>query len=89
MQLSALQKQYHEELKEEMSGTQQITHVKKSDKKETDDDEEKDAANNVKQVIADADNQTKVLMSRKKKGIYEAIKVKLLSIFCNFLSNYK
>ncbi|KAK4785376.1 hypothetical protein SAY86_002065 [Trapa natans] len=70
--LMALEKQYHEELKMELEG--RVTN--QGNETIAKDDEVRDGLNDpyLKQVLDDADSISKVVMSRKKRGLYEAMK---------------
>lgn len=69
------QLQYHEELKKELEGTQ-YTPVATESKKNTN---EKDTTDDysLEQVAKDEDNISMVTMSRKKRRLYEAMKVSI------------
>ncbi|KAI3677640.1 hypothetical protein L6452_36906 [Arctium lappa] len=70
--MSILQEQYHQELKMEVEGTQYTsvptTEVKKKIAEDTDDTA-------LQQFAEDDDNMSKVAMSRKKRRLYEAMKI--------------
>ncbi|KVG91779.1 hypothetical protein Ccrd_026109 [Cynara cardunculus var. scolymus] len=70
--MSILQEQYHQELKMEVEGTQYTslptTEIKKKIAEDTDD-------NALQQFAEDDDNMSKVAMSRKKRRLYEAMKI--------------
>ncbi|KAL4578349.1 hypothetical protein LXL04_014471 [Taraxacum kok-saghyz] len=74
--MAVLQEQYHNELKMEMEGAEKntttTTPATKSKKKSA--DEETDDAN-LQQFADDDDNMSKVSMSRKKRRLYEAMKI--------------
>lgn len=79
MQMMALEKQYHDELKKELEGVPYSN--KRSSVAETEDGEE--PVVDLQQVAEDAANMSKVVMSRKKRGLLEAIEVKLQSLLCH------
>lgn len=70
--MSILQEQYHQELKMEVEGTHYTsvptTGIKKKIAEDTDDD-------TLQQFAEDDDNMSKVAMSRKKRRLYEAMKI--------------
>lgn len=71
--MTILQEQYHKELKMEMEGTQNTPTTPKESKKKDVDEETDDA--NLQQFADDDDNMSKVAMSRKKRRLYEAMKI--------------
>lgn len=80
--MSALEKQYHEELKMEFQGAQYSTI---SNEKEKDASEDNNANNtesvpDEQQIAKDADNMSKMVMSRKRRNILEAAEVTLLNL---------
>lgn len=77
--MMALEKQYHDELKKELEGVPYSN--KHSSVAETEDGEE--PVVDLQQVAEDAANMSKVVMSRKKRGLLEAIEVKLQSLLCH------
>ncbi|CDP02070.1 unnamed protein product [Coffea canephora] len=69
--MSVLQKQYHDELKLELQGTQYpsiVDTVKQNDAVE-------ESFSNLLQITEDADNMSKVVMPRKKRKLYEAMQI--------------
>lgn len=84
--MAMLQEDYHQELKKELEGTTQHTHTtpkeSKKKKKNVDDEETEDDDQNLQQFADDNDNMSKVAMSRKKRRLYEAMKV---SFYCIYL----
>ena len=69
--MSILQKQYHDELKLELQGTQYpsiVDTVKQNDAVE-------ESLSNLLQITEDADNMSKVVMPRRKRKLYEAMQV--------------
>lgn len=75
----AREKQYLDELKMEVKGSQYSSPSDNS-KQNTDEDmmetrEETETVPEVEQIANDTANMSKILMSRKKKGLYEAMKV--------------
>ncbi|CAH1420815.1 unnamed protein product [Lactuca virosa] len=76
--MAMLQEEYHQELKKELEGTTQHapTTPKESKKKNKNvDDEETEDDENLQQFADDNDNMSKVAMSRKKRRLYEAMKI--------------
>lgn len=75
----ALEKQYHDELKMELEGTQYSGAANQEKEAIAKDAEAKDEPSDpdVKHVVDDIDNLSKVVMSRKKRRLYEAMKVKI------------
>lgn len=73
MQMIALEKQYHDELKRELEGVPYSSSV--SNVAETGGREE--PLPDLQQIAEDAANMSKVVMSRKKRGLLEAIEVNL------------
>lgn len=83
--MSILEKQYHEELKMELKGVQYLAGSNANKQNSADDTEAveeslPEAA--VQQVAEDVASMAKVLMPRRKRKLYEAMKVKLLIILC-------
>ncbi|CAI9283187.1 unnamed protein product [Lactuca saligna] len=77
--MAMLQEEYHHELKKELEGTTQHTPATaeegKKKKKNVDDEETEDDDQNLQQFADDNDNMSKVTMSRKKRRLYEAMKI--------------
>ncbi|CAI9271525.1 unnamed protein product [Lactuca saligna] len=82
--MEVFQAQYHEELKAELEGktdtstptTPKESKKKKKKEKNVDDEEEEiEDDGNLKQFADDNDNMSKVAMSRKKRRLYEAMKI--------------
>lgn len=83
--MEVFQAQYHEELKAELEGktdtntptTPKESKKKKKKEKNVDDEEEEEIEDdgNLKQFADDNDNMSKVAMSRKKRRLYEAMKI--------------
>lgn len=96
--MEVFQAQYHEELKAELEGktdtntptTPKESKKKKKKEKNVDDEEEEEIEDdgNLKQFADDNDNMSKVAMSRKKRRLYEAMKVTLLFIYLLLLYLY-
>lgn len=76
--MMTLEKQYHDELKMELDGFKYSSSVSAATKQKSDEDMEtfEEPLPDVQQ-ISTAD-MSKLLMSRKKRGLYEAMKVILL-----------
>jgi hypothetical protein len=73
-----LEKQYHDELKKEMSGTTYSTSLSNKDSENTGSDETQHQDQDMVPMTTekdDEDTRAKLYMSRKKKGLYEAIEV--------------
>ena len=78
MQMSILEKQYHDELKMELQGVQYPSVSNANKQNSTDDTEDgEEPLPDLQQVAEDAANMSKVVMSRKKRKLYEAMQVKL------------
>ncbi|KAL6007119.1 hypothetical protein ACLOJK_032615 [Asimina triloba] len=75
--MAMLEKQYHEELKMELQGISYSETLSNKNLKSSveDPDAKVDSRPDLEQVVEDAEKMSKVLMSRKKKGIYEAIQI--------------
>lgn len=86
--MSVLQEQYHSELKKELHGEQfsSIPSVIKSKSAEDTGDVE-EILPELQRVADDAANMSKVVMSRKKRRLYEAMKVILLTLFVPYYSS--
>ena len=72
MQMAIDEKQFHQELKMEMKGMQQTADT--SEIKKTGEEDDADDAS-PKQVINDDEDMAMLTMSRKKRGLYNAIQV--------------
>ncbi|PKI79164.1 hypothetical protein CRG98_000456, partial [Punica granatum] len=73
-----LEKQYHDELKMELVGAQYsgaAAHQEKETVAEDAEARDQLSAPDVKQVVEDIDTLSKVVMSRKKRRLYEAMKM--------------
>ncbi|KAL6003252.1 hypothetical protein ACLOJK_023475 [Asimina triloba] len=77
MPMAMLEKQYHEELKMELQGISYSETLSNKNLQSSveDPDAKVDSHPDLEQVVEDAEKMSKVLMSRKKKGIYEAIQI--------------
>lgn len=78
MQMMALEKEYHDELKLELQGGKYPSAISKLDKQLPDQENEGGEDTNLpdyQQMAEDTDNLSKVMMSRKKKNLYEAMQV--------------
>lgn len=77
LQLKALQEKYFEGLKEEIKGVPASSSISKTDNqisaKSTEDREESDP--DYEQIARDNDERHLKLMTKKKRGLYEAMKV--------------
>ncbi|XAR51908.1 hypothetical protein NMG60_11006704 [Bertholletia excelsa] len=75
--MSALEKQYHEELKKELQGFQfsSILNANKQNTTEDREAHEEESVPDLQQEVADAANMSKVVMSRRRRKIYEAIEI--------------
>ncbi|KAJ8775094.1 hypothetical protein K2173_020098 [Erythroxylum novogranatense] len=73
--MESLEKQYHEELKMELQGVNNPSLASKKTKTTSPENEEakEESIPDIQQIADDAEKMTKVLMSRKKLGLYEAI----------------
>lgn len=79
-QLAILEKQYHDELKMEVEGTSYSSLSSKNLEKPSEDVEE-DTTADTDNIEEHALNLAKVSMSRKKRGILEAIQVMIAIVF--------
>jgi pescadillo protein len=89
MQMLIEQNQYLNELKLEVDGVQYSSTAsdnKQSYSKET---EARESEPDLQQIVQDHANRSTVLMSRKKKGVFEAIKVKFSIMLFLFFYNKK
>lgn len=77
MQMMALEKQYHDELKLELQGVKPsaISNVDKQLPDQQSEGREDSNLPDYQQIAEDTDNLSKVMMSRKKKSLYEAMQV--------------
>lgn len=78
MQVSALEKQYHEELKRELQGTQHSTIS-------NDNNVNTELVPDLQQIAKDADSMSKMVMSRKRRNVLEAAEVTSLILLCKHL----
>ncbi|KAA8530201.1 hypothetical protein F0562_004910 [Nyssa sinensis] len=74
--MSILQKQYHDELKMELQGVQysSVSNVNKQ-KSAEDAEAQEDSLPDMQQIVEDNANLSKVVMSRKKRRLYEAMQI--------------
>lgn len=81
--MKALEKQYHDELKMEL---QRVPYSSSTSKQISVDETEagEETLPDIQQIAEDAANMSKIIMPRKKRGLYEAIQV----IPLNFLLGY-
>lgn len=70
--MMALEKQYHDELQLELQGIQNSSAISKVDKQSSDQDSD---LPDHEQIAQDHANLSKVMMSRNKKKLYEAMQV--------------
>ncbi|XP_008462522.2 pescadillo homolog [Cucumis melo] len=76
--MMALEKEYHDELKLELQGGKYPSAISKLDKQLPDQENEGGEDTNLpdyQQMAEDTDNLSKVMMSRKKKNLYEAMQI--------------
>lgn len=75
----ALEKQYHDELRLELEGAKYSGAANEEKEIIAKDVESRDEFNgpDIKQAVDDIDNLSKVVMSRKKRRLYEAMTVKI------------
>lgn len=87
MQMMAHEKQYHDELKMELQGVQYSAAISKVDKQSSDQESEggEDSALPDQQIADDNANLSKVVMSRKKRKLYEAMQVITSFLFLHVL----
>lgn len=89
--MMALEKQYHDELKMELEGNEYSSSASDKNKQisgeDSDDEEarEEESLPDMQDIANDAANMSTLLMSRKKRGLYEAMKVMLLTLICCIL----
>lgn len=83
--MMTLEKQYHDELKTELQG---IPYSSSATKQTSVEDMEVGEVSlpDLQQVAEDTTNMSKVMMPRKKRGLLEAIQVKLPTILKYFFS---
>ncbi|XP_073011657.1 pescadillo homolog [Typha latifolia] len=74
--LEMLEKQYHDELKMELQGVTYSTSLSSKNMENQAKDVKEDTRGNMDQTKEDADKLSKVSMSRKKRGLYEAIQIR-------------
>jgi pescadillo protein len=81
--MATLEKQYHEELQRELQGA-----VMKKSKQGSEEDAKasEESVPDPKQIAEDIDTMSKLVMSRKKRGLLEAIEVTLINHL--FYSSY-
>lgn len=86
--MMALEKQYHDELKMELQGNPYSSSASDKNKQisgeDGDDGEamEDESLPDVQDIANDAANMSTLLMSRKTRGLYEAMKVILWTLIC-------
>ncbi|GAV70232.1 BRCT domain-containing protein/Pescadillo_N domain-containing protein [Cephalotus follicularis] len=68
--MMTLEKQYHDELKVEL----QDSHIS-STKQSQDMEAKEESLHDLQQIAEDSENMSNLIMSRKKRGLYEAIKI--------------
>ena len=81
MQMLALENQYHNELQLELQGVQYSSSVSNMNKQSSVEDAEawEESLPNMQQIAEDTTTMSKVVMSRKKRRLYEAMQVTLLT----------
>lgn len=79
-----LEKQYHDELKMELQGVSYSSSTSKQVSVEEMEVRE-ESLPNAEQIAQDTANMSKVVMSRKKRRLYEAIEVTILMFKCTCL----
>lgn len=77
----ALENQYHNELQLELQGVQYSSSVSNMNKQSSVEDAEawEESLPNMQQIAEDTTTMSKVVMSRKKRRLYEAMQVTLLT----------
>lgn len=87
--MELLEKQYHDELEKEIQGMPYSASISETKQKSSDAVEEPQTRPNLDQIAEDTDNLSMAIMSRKKRRLYEAMKVTILNyvhlfygIFC-------
>lgn len=78
-QLSMLEKQYRDELNMEFKGINYSASLPNRGSSDDNVVEEDTTTTNLEQIAEDAQNRSKISMSRKKRKIYEAMQVMILS----------
>nr|GMC87786.1 pescadillo homolog [Ipomoea batatas] len=75
--MSALEKQYHEELKREFQGVEYstISNEREKDAPKDNNDANTESVPDEQQIAKDADNMSKMVMSRKRRNILEAAEI--------------
>ncbi|KAF3444608.1 hypothetical protein FNV43_RR14300 [Rhamnella rubrinervis] len=71
----ALEKQYHDELKMELEGVPYTSSVSNKQSSVTETEGREEPLPDLQQIAEDAANMSKVVMSRKKRGLLEAIEI--------------
>lgn len=77
--MMTLEKQYHDELKKELHGVQyssSVSNMQSSFGEEMEEGKE-EALPDMQQIAEDTENLSKIVMPRKKRGLYEAMQVTL------------
>lgn len=78
-----LEKQHHEELKRELQDLNPSPVSKKIKKSLVEDTEPvEEPHTDLQQIIEDNERRETLLMPRKKRGLYEAIKVTVITLLC-------
>ena len=77
----ALEKQYHNELQLELQGVQYSSSVSNVNKRSSVEDTEagEESLPDMQQIAEDSTTMSKVVMSRKKRRLYEAMQVTLFT----------
>lgn len=86
--MAILQKQYLDELKMELESCQYHDHSDTSKLKDAEGPDAEDSLPNLKQIAEDAENMSKVLISRKKRKLLEAMEVIFSITLCCFNSGF-
>lgn len=73
--MELLEKQYHDELEKEIQGMPYSASISETKQKSSDAVEEAQTRPNLDQIAEDTDNLSMAVMSRKKRRLYEAMKI--------------
>lgn len=86
--MMALEKQYHDELTMELRGNQYSSSASDKNKQISGEDSMDVEAREEESLPDIANDMSTLLMSRKQRGLYEAMKVILLTLICCILLQF-
>lgn len=86
--MMALEKQYHDELTMELRGNQYSSSASDKNKQISGEDSMDVEAGEEESLPDIANDMSTLLMSRKQRGLYEAMKVILLTLICCILLRF-